>query len=181
MSKSLGNYVGITEPPGVMFGKLMQIADDLMYRYYELLTDIQTQDIERLRYDVAAGHRDPMEVKMDLASRIVTDFHSTGDADAAREAFTREVREGREPADTQTVDLPAAASSEKGIRVDKLITLVGLSSSVTEATRKIKAGAVEINGEISKDLVISKTPGTLVIRAGKQWKRVKVGADTSAE
>lgn len=177
MSKSKANYIGITEPPKLMFRKIMQVSDDLMYRYYELLTDMQLNEIENLREDVAASSRDPMEAKMDLASRIVTDFHSATDADAAREAFTREVREGREPADTESVDLPAAAASEKGIRVDKLITLVGLSPSVTEATRKIKAGAVEINGQILKDLLITKRPGTLIIRAGKQWKRVSVRDD----
>lgn len=174
MSKSKGNYIGITEPPKIMFRKVMQISDDLMYRYYELLTDMQMDAIAELRDDVAAGRKDPMEVKMALGTQIVANFNSAGDADSAREAFTREVRQGLEPADTETVDLPASASSEKGIRVDKLMALIGLAPSVTDATRKIKAGAVEINGHIQKDLLMAHGGEVLVIRVGKQWKRVSV-------
>jgi tyrosyl-tRNA synthetase len=175
MSKSKGNYIGITEPPKVMFRKIMKISDDLMYRYYELLTDLQMNDISALRDDIAAGRKDPMEVKMTLGRRIVSDFHSAAEADAAYEAFNREVRQGLEPADSETVALPAAASSDKGIRVDKLLALIGLTGSVTDATRKIKAGAVEINGAIQKDLLLNNVPGELIIRVGKQWKRVRLG------
>jgi tyrosyl-tRNA synthetase len=175
MSKSKGNYIGITEPPKVMFRKVMKISDDLMYRYYELLTDLQVNDITTLRDDIAAGRKDPMQVKMSLGRRIVSDFHSAAEADAAYEAFNREVRQGLEPADTETVVLPAAASSDKGIRVDKLLALIGLTGSVTDATRKIKAGAVEINGAIQKDLLLNNARGELIIRVGKQWKRVRVG------
>jgi tyrosyl-tRNA synthetase len=175
MSKSKGNYIGITEPPKVMFRKIMKISDDLMYRYYELLTDLQMKDISALRDDIAAGRKDPMEVKMTLGHRIVSDFHSAAEADAAYEAFNREVRQGLEPADSETVALPAAASSDKGIRVDKLLALIGLTASVTDATRKIKAGAVEINGAIQKDLLVNNVPDQLIIRVGKQWKRVRVG------
>lgn len=176
MSKSKGNYIGITEPPKAMFAKTMRVSDELMYRYYELLTDMQMSDIERLRADVAAGSRDPMQVKMELGRRIVTNFHSQQDADVAVEAFDREIRQGLEPADTETVVMPAQASTEKGIRVDKLLAFVGLSDSVTDATRKLKAGAVEINGNIQKDLLLTGASGTLVVRVGKKWKRVAVTA-----
>jgi tyrosyl-tRNA synthetase len=115
-----------------------------------------------------------MEVKMALGHRIVSDLHSAAEADAAHEAFNREVRQGLEPADTETVDLPGAALSDKGIRVDKLLALIGLTASVTDATRKMKAGAVEINGSIQKDLLLNNVVGELTIRVGKQWKRVKV-------
>jgi tyrosyl-tRNA synthetase len=172
MSKSKGNYIGITEPPKVMFRKVMQISDELMWRYYELLTDLQMDEIAALRNDVAAGRRDPMEVKMDLGERIVTDFHSVEEAKAAREAFNREVRQGLEPADTETVPLPESARTEKGIRVDKLIAAIGLAESNTEATRKVKSGAVEINGVVHKDLLLTDAVGVLVIRVGKKWKRV---------
>ena len=145
MSKSKGNYIGITEPPKVMFRKIMQISDDLMYRYYALLTDASTEQIASLRA------QEPMQTKMELGRRIVTDFHSQVDADAALEAFDREVRHGLEPADTETVTLPAAARTDKGIRVDKLLAQTGLADSVTDAARKLKAGAVEINGEIYKE------------------------------
>jgi len=174
MSKSKGNYIGITEPPKIMFRKVMQIGDELMYRYYELLTDMQGRDIAALRQAVAAGERDPMNAKMDLARRIVADFHSPADAEAAFEAFNREVRQGLEPADTETVDLPGEAKTDKGIRVDKLVAKVGLAPSVSEAARKLKEGAVEVNGERVTELVLMGKPGVLVIRVGKKWKRVRV-------
>ena len=174
MSKSKGNYIGISEPPKIMFRKVMQISDELMYRYYELLTDLQMHEIARLRENVATGLRDPMDLKLELGRRIVSDFHSAEDADSAADAFNREVRQGLEPSDTETVDLPPQASSDKGIRVDKLIALVGVADSVTDAVRKIKAGAVEINGNVQKELLLTGARGTLVIRVGKKWKRVRV-------
>lgn len=170
MSKSKGNYIGITESPKVMFRKVMQIPDDLMYRYYELLTDASTAEIANLRT------REPMQTKMELGRRIVTDFHSQADADAAVEAFDREVRHGLEPADTETVNLPAAAITDRGIRVDKLLALTGLADSVTDAARKLKAGAVEINSEIYKELLLAPAAAMLVIRAGKKWKRITIAA-----
>jgi tyrosyl-tRNA synthetase len=172
MSKSKGNFIGITEPPKVMFRKVMQIGDDLMYRYYELLTDMQLDEIAALRADVAAGKQDPMEVKMELGRRIVADFHSAEEAHAAREAFDREVRQGLEPADIQSVELPFDK-----IRLDKLLAATGLAPSVTEAARRIKAGAVERDGVLCKNpaelVLASETAnGPTVIRCGKQWKRV---------
>lgn len=174
MSKSKGNYIGIAEPPKVMFRKTMQISDELMYRYYELLTDVSTEDVARLREDVAGGRKNPMEVKMDLARRIVADFHSNADAEAAHEAFDREVRQGLEPSDVETVELPPQARTGNGIRVDKLLALVGLADSVSDATRKIKAGAAHINGTLQRELLLTGATGTLVIRVGKNWKRVQV-------
>ncbi len=176
MSKSKGNYIGIDEPPKVIFRKTMQIGDDLMYRYYELLTDMPMSGIATLRAEIAAGKRDPMEVKMDLARRLVADYYSNAEADAAHQAFDREVRRGLEPADTETVELPETARTDKGIRIDKLLASTGLADSVTDAVRKLKAGAVEINGAIHKDLLLSGANGLLVLRLGKKWKRVKVTA-----
>jgi tyrosyl-tRNA synthetase len=174
MSKSKQNYIGITEPPKVMFRKTMQISDDLMYRYYELLTDMQLDEIGKLKGEIASGAKDPMEVKMQLGRRIVADFHSAAEADSALEAFDREVRQGLEPADTETVDAPTSAMTDKGIRVDKLLAAVGLADSVTDASRKLKAGSVEINGAIHKDLLLTGVSGLAVIRLGKKWKRVKL-------
>ncbi|MGH9652174.1 MAG: tyrosine--tRNA ligase [Bryobacteraceae bacterium] len=174
MSKSKGNYIGISEPPKVIFAKIMRISDDLMYSYYELLTDMPLHEIAELRENIARGIQDPMEAKMALARRIVADFHSEADADAAFDAFNREVRQGLEPMDTETVDLPPQAASGKGIRVDKLLAFLGLVPSVTEAARKIKAGAVEINGSTQRDLLLTGAKGLLVVRAGKKWKRVRV-------
>jgi tyrosyl-tRNA synthetase len=174
MSKSKGNYIGITEPPKVMFRKIMQISDDLMFRYYELLTDMQLDEIATLRTAIASGATLPMDAKMELGRRIVTDFHSVAEADAAVDAFDREVRQGLEPADTETVDLPSHAQTEKGIRLDKLLAAVGLAESVTDAARKIKAGAVEVSGQIAKELLLPGVTGTLVLRLGKKWKRVRI-------
>jgi tyrosyl-tRNA synthetase len=174
MSKSKGNYIGITEPPRVMFRKVMQISDELMFRYYELLTDVQLDEITRLRAAVTAGSTAPMDLKMELGRLIVRDFHSAAEADSAVEAFDREVRQGLEPADTETVDLPPQTQTEKGIRLDKLLAAVGLSESVTDAARKLKANAVEVNGNITKELLLTGASGTLVLRLGKKWKRVRV-------
>jgi tyrosyl-tRNA synthetase len=178
MSKSKGNYVGITEPPKVMFRKIMGISDELMYRYFELLTDLQVEDIGRLKTAVAAGEKDPMEVKMDLGRRIVADFHSVEAAREAHEAFNREVRQGLEPADTEIVELPPQAGTPDKIRLDKLLALLSMTPSVTEASRRIKAGALELNGNIHRELIFDGSAlanRTLVIRLGKQWKRVRIG------
>jgi len=166
MSKSKGNYIGIDEPPKIMFRKVMQISDDLMYRYYELLTDMSSDAIAQLR------SRDPMETKMALGRRIVADFHSQRDADEAVSAFNREVRQGLEPADIEIVDLPPQTVTDKGIRLDKLLATVSLADSVSDASRKLKAGAVEINGTIHRDLFLAGVYNVLVIRVGKKWKRV---------
>jgi tyrosyl-tRNA synthetase len=174
MSKSKHNYIGITEAPKVMFRKTMQISDHLMYRYYELLTDMPVNEIAGLKADVAAGTKNAMQVKMELGRRIVADFHSAAEAYGAHEAFDREVRQGLEPADTETVELPEAVVSDKGIRLNKLLATIGLADSVTDAERKLKAGAVEINGAIHKDLLLAGASGTLVVRLGRKWKRVRV-------
>ncbi|HEX4751072.1 MAG TPA: tyrosine--tRNA ligase [Bryobacteraceae bacterium] len=176
MSKSKGNYIGIDESPNVIFRKTMQISDDLMWRYYELLTDMPVSDINKLRADVAAGGRDPMGVKMNLGRQLVADYYTEAEADAAREAFDREVRQGLEPADTETVDVPENARTDKGLRIDKLLAGAGLADSVSDAVRKLKAGAVEINSVIHKDLLLADSPALLVIRVGKKWKRVRANA-----
>lgn len=174
MSKSKANYIGIFEAPKVIFRKIMSISDALMYRYYELLTDLSSGEIQKLRDQVAARTLDPMAVKMDLGHRIVADFHSSAEADSAREAFDREVRQGLEPADTETVPLPETARTGKGIRVDKMIAALGMIESNSEAARKVKAGALDINGTVFKELLLPEASGVLVVRLGKKWKRVQV-------
>ncbi len=167
MSKSLGNYVGITEPPEVMFAKLMSISDELMYRYYELLTDVSLTDIDRLRDRIRTGDLHPMQAKIDLASLIVTDFHSAGDAARAAEEFNRVVRRGEVPADLQTVRIDGDVR-----RIDKVLAKAGLVASVSEATRKLKEGAVEIDGTKVEGLIQLASPGDYVVRVGKNWRRV---------
>jgi tyrosyl-tRNA synthetase len=166
MSKSLGNYIGITEPPEVMFRKVMQVSDDLMWRYYLLLTDKSETEIGEMK---ARMH--PMDAKIALGKQIVADFHSAADADAAVETFTKVVRRKEIPEDIPTVPLPDGVTKDGLVRVDKLLARVGLAESVTDATRKIKAGAVEINGEKVKDLTFSPSP-EMVIQVGKHWRRV---------
>jgi tyrosyl-tRNA synthetase len=174
MSKSLGNYIGITEPPEVMFRKVMQISDELMYRYYELLTDLSLAQIEEMRRRIAAGDLHPMEAKIALGKLIVTDFHSAEDAARAAEVFNAVVRRKEVPEDIPTVPLPEGVRVAGGIRVDKLLARVGLTDSVTDGVRKIKAGAVEINGEKVRDLVLPDPPAELVIQVGKNWRRVRL-------
>jgi tyrosyl-tRNA synthetase len=167
MSKSLGNYIGITEPPEVMFRKVMQVSDDLMYRYYELLTDKSVAEISAMR---AGMH--PMEAKIALGKLIVADFHSAADADRAADVFNRVVRQKEVPSDIATVPLPEGVGKDGGIRLDKLLAKIGLADSVTDGVRKLKAGSVEVNGERVKDLVLSNPAPELVIQVGKNWRRV---------
>jgi tyrosyl-tRNA synthetase len=159
MSKSKNNYIGITEPPKIMFRKIMGISDQLMWRYWELLTDLTISQIAALK------QREPMEVKMELAAKIVDDFHSSAEAAQAREDFNREVRQGGVPADI----LPGDGMKVGPNRMPQLLASAGLANSRTDAERLIKAGAVEINGEISKDIVFRATVGTYQIRVGKKW------------
>jgi tyrosyl-tRNA synthetase len=163
MSKSKGNYIGITELPKVMFRKVMGISDALMWRYWELLTDKSLQEIAAMK------SQEPMQVKMVLAREIVADFHSAEAAEQAQTDFDREVREGHEPADIETVTLPDGA----GNNLAKILVILDLVDSRTDAERKVKAGAVEINGQKHTNLTIALT-GETVIRVGKKWKRVKV-------
>ena len=176
MSKSLGNYVGIAEPPGTMFNKLMSIGDDLMFRYYQLLTDLSLPDIAALRERIARGELHPMDAKMDLARTIVADFHSAADAARAAEEFTRVVRRREAPAEMETIPLPEGVRGAGGIRIAHLLAKIGLAASVSEATRKIKEGAVEINGSRVTELVLADPPAEMVIQVGKKWRRVAVNS-----
>jgi tyrosyl-tRNA synthetase len=164
MSKSKGNYIGITEPPKVMFRKVMGISDELMWRYWELLTDLSLTGIAAMKA------REPMQVKMELAARIVTDFHSTADAKQAADDFNREVRQGAEPSDIETIEFGTAGD----IRLPQFILGTGLSSTRSEAERLLKAGAVEIDGVRATELVFHAKAGTYTVRVGKKWKRVTV-------
>ena len=176
MSKSLENYIGITEPPEVMFRKVMQISDELMYRYYELLTDMTAAEINALRDKIGKGKYHPMQAKADLAARIVTDFHSAAEARKAREVFRRVVQQGQIPEDIRTFPLPEAMRGETTIRIDKLLREIGLSSSGSEANRKLREGAVSINGEQHREMSYDLDPSLseLTIQLGKKWAKVKL-------
>jgi tyrosyl-tRNA synthetase len=167
MSKSLGNYIGITEPAEVMFRKVMQISDELMWRYYLLLTDTSEAEIARRR---ATMH--PMEAKIALGKMVVTDFHSAAEAEHAAEVFQRVVRNKEVPEEIEAAALPEGVMKDGALRVDKLLAKLGLADSVSDAVRKIKAGAVEINGRKIGELALPNPSAELIIQVGKNWKRV---------
>jgi tyrosyl-tRNA synthetase len=144
MSKSKNNYIGITEPPGEIYGKTMSISDDLMWRYYELLTDMTPEEVGRLRTDVESGKRHPRDVKSDLARNLVADFHSKEEADRAAEEFKRRFVEHQAPAGVQTVSIKPAVQK---IKLVDLLVEVDLAPSKAEARRLISQGGVKINGE----------------------------------
>lgn len=158
MSKSLGNYIGIAEDPAVMFRKVMQISDELMWRYYELLTDKSMVEIQNLK----SVH--PMDAKKDLARIIVTDFHSADAADDAERQFANVVQNKQVPGEMEIFVLP------QPMRLDKVLVASGLAASMADAVRKLKSNAVEVNGAKQSDqfLVLQ---GAHVLKVGKHWRR----------
>lgn len=156
MSKSLDNYVGITESPREMFGKLMSISDELMWRYYELLTDMPLSEIAALTEAVTNGEKHPRDLKAELARRIVADFHSQAQAEEANNEFDRMFREHQAPSDIPTIEKAAG-----GIRLVKLLAAEGLAPSVSEAQRLVAQGGVKLNGERVENvkLEVGSTPG----------------------
>ena len=144
MSKSTGNYVGVTDPPSEMFGKLMSISDELMWKYYTLLTDLGPADVLQLRNRVTAGEVHPKQAKVDLAKRIVADFHSADDAEAAAADFERRFAKRELPTDARVVEL---TDDEWTASLEKRLVLAGLAESTSDARRKITQGGVRINGE----------------------------------
>jgi tyrosyl-tRNA synthetase len=174
MSKSLGNYVGVTEPPGEIFGKIMSISDQLMFRYYELLTDRSLAEIEALRQRIDRGELHPMEAKMDLARSLVATYHSAEEARAAEEAFRSTFQQREIPE-----DLPLHRLSGP-CRLSQLMVEGGLVSSRGEATRLIKQGAVEIDGSrVASDIEIAPSgPESFVLRVGKR-RFLRVARDSA--
>ncbi len=167
MSKSLGNYVGITEPPGEMFGKLMSVPDDLMWSYWQLLTVLTDNDITDLRRKVAAGQAHPMSVKTALAKRIVCDFHGNEAAERAANEFQRVFRDRQAPEEAPIIKLPRGPAK----KLTALLVDLKLIASKSEAERLIKQGGVEIDGaradDPRKDIDLSK-PADFLLRAGKK-------------
>lgn len=175
MSKSLGNYVGITEPPAEMFGKLMSISDDLMWRYYLLLTDEAEEQIAAMRRDVARQRRHPKQVKTDLARRIVTDFHSEAQAAVAAAAFEARFARGELAID----DLPRLEiGASAAVSLARVLVDAGLATSTSEAARKAQQGGVRINGQKVTDarrkLEAGELPVTLEV--GRRAVRLVPGS-----
>jgi tyrosyl-tRNA synthetase len=172
MSKSLGNYVGITEAPGEMFGKMMSIPDELMWAYYELVTDRTPQEIAALRKEVSGGALHPMDLKMKLAQEVIAGFHGEDAARKAAENFQRVFRDRQAPEEAPVIKLPKGP----GKKLTALLVELNLAPSKAEAERLIKQKAVEIDGvtieDPRKDVDLSN-PSEFLLRAGKK-KFVKV-------
>lgn len=164
MSKSLGNYIGINEPPEDMFGKLMSISDELMIRYYELLSHISNEELEDLKRGIKDGRVHPMEAKERLAFEIVERYHGKALAERAKEHFEKVFREKGLPE-----DIPVYSISTDGeIYVPKIMKEAGLVKSTSEARRLITQGAVEIDGQVIKDPDLKLAPGEYIFRVGKR-------------
>jgi tyrosyl-tRNA synthetase len=194
MSKSLGNAIGIHEPPLEMYGKIMSISDEMMWRYYELLTDVQVADIEKMKRE---AH--PMQAKKDLARRIVESFHSAEAAAKAGEDWAKQFQKKEAPGEVDCVDVRTAdvevdpdgkyhgatvvvarevnTGNRHIVRLDKLIRNAGFANSNNEAGGKLKAGAVAIDGEtIGESNFIADMPldHWVVLRVGRRMKRVRL-------
>jgi tyrosyl-tRNA synthetase len=181
MSKSYGNYIGINEPPQEIYGKVMSISDDLMWRYYELLTDVSSATLEQMKSDAAAGKQHPMTLKKALARRIVQDFHGEQAAKAADENWAKQFQKDEVPEDVEKVVMSISEVGWKaesanlkfdGIRLDKVLLKCGLASSNAEATRKIKEGAVRIGENVATGtkILVQALPAELPLRLGKRVK-----------
>ena len=175
MSKSLGNYVGVTEPPGVMFGKLMSLSDELMWTYYDLLTDLTPAEIAGLKERVASGAVHPRQAKVDLAKAIITDFHSAGAAAEAEAEFDRIFVKKETPDAVREVVVAAGAAPEGDASatvyaadgLNRILVKCGLAESGSEATRKIKQGGVRIDGARVSDFGWKLPgPGAYVLQVG---------------
>ncbi len=188
MSKSLGNAIGIHEPPLEMYGKIMSVSDDIMWRYYELLTDVSMTEIEKIKRE---AH--PMQAKKDLARRIVADFHSADAGEKAGEDWGKQFQMNEAPGEIEEIrvriaDLaPLAPDGGASVRVtwdgseaqrfvvktEKLLRQAGLVSSGAEAVRKIKERAVSLNGTVVDAIAISISPEKpITVRMGRRVKRV---------
>jgi len=162
MSKSFDNYIGITDPPNDMFGKVMSISDDLMWRYYELLTDVSLEDISQMR-----GNMHPKEAKVRLAKEIVSTYHSLDDSEKAEKEFTNVFKEGGLPGD---IEVYKDSHLERGRHLASFITERGLAKSNSEARRLIKQGAVTIDGKriTDENAQTEFKQGETIIQVGKR-------------
>ncbi|HEV2987472.1 MAG TPA: tyrosine--tRNA ligase [Candidatus Angelobacter sp.] len=199
MSKSYNNYIGINEPPREIYGKVMSISDAMMWRYYELLTDLSLGEIEQMKAGVASGREHPMDLKKALARRIVKDFHSEQAAKEAEENWTKQFQKDEVPENVEKVQVSALLSGitteEAGssvaitgskkladvlegpyyIRLDKLLRQCGLADSVTDGVRKVKQNAVRINGQpMSSSVFHLFLPSEITVRVGKRIKNIEL-------
>ena len=165
MSKSLGNYIGISEPPGEMFGKLMSVSDELMWRYIELLSFEPLDVVGRWKAEVGAG-RNPRDIKVLFAQEIVARFHCTADAERALADFEARFREGVLPDEMPEITLTAETGA---LPIAQVLKQAGLTASTSEALRMIEQGGVKLNGEKVSDKALALPKGdTVVVQVGKR-------------
>jgi tyrosyl-tRNA synthetase len=168
MSKSLGNYIGIDEPPDAIFGKVMSISDDLMWRYWLLCSDRSVEEIDQMRQEVESGAEHPMEVKRQLGRSIVTDFHDETAAQAADAEFRKIFSERQTPTEVEEQSLPANHQPQLLVKV---LTAAGLAPSNSESRRLVSQGGVNVDGEKVDDVhaTIDASPGKVyLLKVGKR-------------
>jgi tyrosyl-tRNA synthetase len=184
MSKSLNNAIGINEPPAEMYGKLMSISDELMWKYWVFLTDLKQSEVDALQAEVAAGTAHPMDVKKRLARTITAGFHGEDAASHADENWARMFQQKETAEDLEEIHIPyadlvgpAGAPGALQIRVPKLLVQSGLAASGAEASRKLAEKAVKIDGETvtGATITLNSLPARLVVRLGKRAKTAIVG------
>jgi len=165
MSKSMGNYVGITDAPDEMFGKLMSISDELMWKYFDLLSFRSNTELQSLKQQVSEG-RNPRDVKFDLAKEIVSRFHNQAAADSAQAHFVSRFQRGQLPED---LEKKSVETSGAGIGLAMLLKQLEFASSTSAANRLIEQGAVKIDGEKVVDIKAKLAAGVAyVVQAGKR-------------
>jgi tyrosyl-tRNA synthetase len=179
MSKSLNNAIGINEPPAEMYGKLMSISDELMWKYFVFLTDLRLSEVESLKADVLDGKLHPMEAKKRLARSITGDFHGQEEAVRADENWARMFQQKGESEDLEEVTVaytdligPSDALGALQIRLPKLLVHLGLAASGAEASRKIAEKAVKVDGEVATNPIVPliAMPARLAVRVGRRAK-----------
>ncbi|MGB9407917.1 MAG: tyrosine--tRNA ligase [Terracidiphilus sp.] len=175
MSKSLGNAIGINESPAEMYGKLMSISDELMWKYWVLLTDLKQSEVDALKTEVAAGKLHPMEIKKQLARTITSGFHGETETANADANWAQMFQRRRQSKDTEMVPVAyadVAGPEPNQIRLPKLLVQMGLAASGAEANRKITEKAVKVDGEVATGALVSVTglPAQVSVRLGKRAK-----------
>jgi tyrosyl-tRNA synthetase len=169
MSKSLNNYIGINEPAQDIFGKIMSISDDLMFRYYRLLTEISAMEADEMERNCKEGSLHPMDLKKQLARKIITRFHSEEAAQTAQQEFTKIFSKKDIPSDIPEIAINALTLEDGKIWVCHLLQQAGLTQSSSEARRMIQQGAVQCNGNKIEDAQASIEPEhDMIIKVGKR-------------
>jgi tyrosyl-tRNA synthetase len=172
MSKSKHNYIGITEPPFEMFGKAMSISDELMWRWFDLVSLRSNEDIAQLKRAANEG-RNPRDIKIELAKEIVARFHSARDADQAEQEFIARFKGNAVPDEMPEVTL---AGETGGLAIAAILKQANLAPSTSEAIRNIEQGGVKVDGAKVSDRALRLAAGTYVIQVGKRkWARVTIG------